>query len=105
MPAIEGIADRMDVRPDGWSVVEEPLQETLKKSARTSLEIFKIFSYLSLLENENNENKKTRNLQPIRFRILQAAHRLSALDLPLRTILFSRKIKRWEPLINICQRL
>ena len=59
MAAIEGIADRMDVHPDGWSVVEEPLQETLKKSARTSLEIFKIFSYLSLLENENNEKKKT----------------------------------------------
>ena len=32
LAAIEGIADRMDVHPDGWSVVEEPLQETLKKS-------------------------------------------------------------------------
>ena len=32
MAAIEGIADRMDVRPERWSVVEEPLQETLKKS-------------------------------------------------------------------------
>ena len=66
-----------------------------RNQARTSLEIFKIFSYLSPLENENNENKKTRNLQPIRFRILQAAHRLSALDLLLRirTILFSIKIE------------
>ena len=32
LAAIEGIADRMDVHPDGRSVVEEPLQETLKKS-------------------------------------------------------------------------
>ena len=61
MPAIEGIADRMDVHPDGWSVVEEPLQETLKKSGEDQfggLQDFQLSISSWEWEQWEQENKK-----------------------------------------------